>query len=136
MALLKAVKKPVIRQAASDGSSTIALRPRYAPKTAPCAAACPAGCDVRGAMRALAEGQSLESARRIFTARNPFAIETPWDLERADALLLHNAGEIIARPENPGAFATILTAAAIKSTLSSDLAGHDAINYGLWYDDA
>jgi len=76
MALFKAVKKPVIRQAASDGSTTSALRPRYSPKTAPCAAACPIGCDVRGAMSALAEGQSLESAWRILTARNPFPVMT------------------------------------------------------------
>ena len=68
--------------------------------------------------------------------RTGFAIETPWDVEGADVLLLHNAGEIMAWPENPGAFATILTAAGIKWTLSSELAGYDAINYGLWYDDA
>ncbi len=63
-------------------------------------------------------------------------IETPWDVEGADVLLLHNAGEILAWPENPGAFALILTAAGIKWTLSSEMAGYDAINYGLWYDDA
>lgn len=63
-------------------------------------------------------------------------VETPWDVEGADVLLLHNAGEILAWPENPGAFALILTAAGIKWTLSSELAGYDAINYGLWYDDA
>jgi Fe-S oxidoreductase len=63
-------------------------------------------------------------------------IETPWDVEGADVLLLHNAGEFLAWPENPGAFALILTAAGIKWTLSSELAGYDAINYGLWYDDA
>jgi Fe-S oxidoreductase len=63
-------------------------------------------------------------------------IETPWDVEGADVLLIHNAGEILAWPENPGAFALILNAAGIKWTLSSDLAGYDSINYGLWYDDA
>jgi Fe-S oxidoreductase len=63
-------------------------------------------------------------------------IETPWDVEGADVLLIHNAGEILAWPENPGAFALILTAAGIKWTLSSELAGYDSINYGLWYDDA
>lgn len=63
-------------------------------------------------------------------------VETPWDVEGADVLLLHNAGEILAWPENPGAFALILTAAGVKWTLSSELAGYDAINYGLWYDDA
>jgi len=63
-------------------------------------------------------------------------VETPWDVEGADVLLIHNAGEILAWPENPGAFALILTAAGIKWTLSSELAGYDSINYGLWYDDA
>lgn len=63
-------------------------------------------------------------------------VQTPWDVEGADVLLIHNAGEIMAWPENPGAFALILNAAGIKWTLSSELAAYDAINYGLWYDDA
>jgi Fe-S oxidoreductase len=71
-----------------------------------------------------------------FGERAGVKIETPWDLEGADVLLLHNAGEIMAWPENPAAFALILNAAGIKWTLSSELAGYDAINYGLWYDDA
>ncbi len=63
-------------------------------------------------------------------------VQTPWDVEGADVLLIHNAGEILAWPENPGAFALILNAAGIKWTMSSELAAYDAINYGLWYDDA
>jgi len=63
-------------------------------------------------------------------------VETPWDVAGADVLLIHNAGEILAWPENPGAFAVILNAAGISWTLSSELAGYDSINYGLWYDDA
>jgi len=63
-------------------------------------------------------------------------IHTPWDVKGADVLLIHNAGEIMAWPENPGAFAVILTLAGIKWTMSSELAGYDNINYGLWYDDA
>jgi Fe-S oxidoreductase len=70
------------------------------------------------------------------TERAGIKVETPWDVEGADVLLLHNAGEIMAWPENPGAFALILNAAGIKLTLSSELAAYDAINYGLWYDDA
>ncbi len=62
-------------------------------------------------------------------------IETPWDKEGADVLLIHNAGEILSWPENPGAFAVMLEAAGISWTLSSDVAGYDAVNYGLWYDD-
>ena len=68
--------------------------------------------------------------------RTGIKVDTPWDVEGADVLLLHNAGEFLAWPENPGAFEIILTAAGIKWTLSSELAGYDAINYGLWYDDA
>ena len=63
-------------------------------------------------------------------------IETPWDVEGADVLLIHNAGEIMAWPENVASFALILNAAGISWTLSSELAGYDSINYGLWYDDA
>jgi Fe-S oxidoreductase len=63
-------------------------------------------------------------------------IHTPWDVKGADVLLIHNAGEIMAWPENPGAFAVILTMAGINWTMSSELAGYDNINYGLWYDDA
>jgi Fe-S oxidoreductase len=62
-------------------------------------------------------------------------IKTPFDKEGADVLLLHNAGEIMAWPENPGAFAVILEAAGVSWTLSSDLLGYDGVNYGLWYDD-
>ena len=62
-------------------------------------------------------------------------IDTPWDKHGADVLLLHNAGEFLAWPENPGAFALILEAAGISWTLSSELAAYDAVNYGVWYDD-
>jgi len=67
--------------------------------------------------------------------RTGIAIETPWDKEGADILLIHNAGEIMAWPENPGAFATIFEAAGLSWTLSSDVAAYDGINYGVWYDD-
>jgi Fe-S oxidoreductase len=68
--------------------------------------------------------------------RTGIEVHTPWDVKGADVLLIHNAGEIMAWPENPGAFATILTMAGINWTMSSELAGYDSINYGLWYDDA
>ncbi len=64
------------------------------------------------------------------------AVKTPWDVEGADILLIHNAGEMLAWPENPGAFSVILGAAGLSWTMSSDLAGYDSVNYGLWYDDA
>ncbi len=63
-------------------------------------------------------------------------IQIPWDKEGADVLLIHNAGEILAWPENPMSFAIILEAAGVNWTMSSDLAGYDSVNYGTWYDDA
>lgn len=68
--------------------------------------------------------------------RTGIEVQTPWDVKGADVLLIHNAGEIMAWPENPGAFALILTMAGVNWTMSSELAGYDSINYGLWYDDA
>jgi len=65
-------------------------------------------------------------------------IKTPFDKKGADILLIHNAGEIMAWPENHGAFATIFQAAGLSWTLSSesmDALGYDNINYGLFYDD-
>lgn len=64
-----------------------------------------------------------------------YHVETPWDKEGADVLLMHNAGEMLAWPENPGAFAIILDAAGIDWTLSSEAVAYDSVNYGLFYDD-
>lgn len=62
-------------------------------------------------------------------------IKIPIDKEGADILLIHNAGEFMSWPENPAAFAIIFEAANLSWTLSSDLLGYDAVNYGVWYDD-
>ena len=62
-------------------------------------------------------------------------IKIPVDKKGADILLVHNAGEYMAWPENPEAFAIIFDAAGIDWTLSSELVGYDAVNYGIWYDD-
>jgi Fe-S oxidoreductase len=62
-------------------------------------------------------------------------IKIPVDKEGAQALLVHNAGEFLAWPENPEAFAILFDAAGIDWTLSSELVGYDAVNYGVWYDD-
>ncbi len=64
-----------------------------------------------------------------------YHVETPWDVEGADVLIMHNAGEMLAWPENPGAFSIILDAAGISWTLSSEAVAYDSVNYGLFYDD-
>lgn len=87
-------------------------------------------------MNSLAVKDNIEFIDDDMSELAGIPVKTIWDKEGADVLLLHNAGEILAWPENPGAFAIILEAAGISWTLSSDLAAYDAINYGLWYDDA
>ena len=57
------------------------------------------------------------------------------DKEGADILLIHNTGEYISWMENPEAFAIILNEAGVSWTLSSELGGYEATNYGVWYDD-
>lgn len=59
----------------------------------------------------------------------------PVDKKGADILLIHNAGEYLAWPENPIAFAVLFEEAGLDWTLSSDYLGYDSVNYGLWYDD-
>jgi Fe-S oxidoreductase len=87
-------------------------------------------------MNAAAVKDNIDFIDEDTSERAGFEVKTPWDVEGADILLIHNAGEIVAWPENPGAFALILNAAGISWTLSSELAGYDSINYGVWYDDA
>ncbi|MCL1879428.1 MAG: (Fe-S)-binding protein [Actinomycetia bacterium] len=62
-------------------------------------------------------------------------IEFPIDKQGADILLIHNAGEYMAWPENPAAFAILFEEAGLDWTLSSDMIGYDSVNYGIWYDD-
>jgi Fe-S oxidoreductase len=64
-----------------------------------------------------------------------YEFKTPWDVEGADILLIHNAGEIMAWPDNVAAFSIIFQAAGLSWTLSSEVAGYDSINYGVFYDD-
>ncbi|MCX7966336.1 MAG: (Fe-S)-binding protein, partial [Syntrophorhabdaceae bacterium] len=63
------------------------------------------------------------------------SIKIPVDREGAEILLIHNAGEFMSWPENTIAFAIIFDIAGIDWTLSSELSGYDAVNYGVWYDD-
>lgn len=87
-------------------------------------------------MNAAAVKDNIAFIDEDISEKTGIAVQTPWDVEGADVLLIHNAGEIMAWPENPGAFALVLTMAGISWTMSSELAGYDSINYGLWYDDA
>ena len=87
-------------------------------------------------MNARAARDNLDFLDDEIKDQTGLTIKTPWDKEGADILLIHNAGEILAWPENPMAFAIILEAAGISWTMSSELAGYDSVNYGLWYDDA
>ena len=86
-------------------------------------------------MNPLAAKDSVEFIQEEMEEITGYKVEIPWDVEGADILLLHNAGEMLAWPENVGAFAIIFQAAGLSWTLSSEIAGYDAVNYGLWYDD-
>lgn len=86
-------------------------------------------------MNAAAVKDNIDFIDEDMSERTGVQVKTPWDVVGADVLLIHNAGEIVAWPENPGAFALILNAAGISWTMSSELAGYDSINYGVWYDD-
>ncbi len=62
-------------------------------------------------------------------------ITIPLNKKGAEILLVHNAGEFMSWPENPMSFAILFDAAGIDYTISTELAGYDGVNYGLWYDD-
>jgi Fe-S oxidoreductase len=62
-------------------------------------------------------------------------IKIPVDKEGADILLIHNSGEFMSWIENPAAFAIIFEAAGLSWTLSSEIYGYEATNFGAWYDD-
>jgi len=79
MALFKAVKKPIIKQA-SAGAEVSPLRPRYVEKTPACIAGCLAGADVREWVNTISQAeaygrtneQAFELAWQKITDRNPF----------------------------------------------------------------
>jgi Fe-S oxidoreductase len=106
----------------------------------------PAEIHTLGSMKHLKSGSStglmpvalkdtIEFLEDDIKDRTGLDIKFPMDKEGADILLIHNAGEFLSWPENPMAFAIIFEAAGLNWTLSSDLLGYDAVNYGLWYDD-
>jgi len=78
---------------------------------------------------------NLESMEEEIEEKTGMNFKWPMDKAGADILLIHNAGEFLAWPENPQAFAVIFEVAGINYTLSSDLLGYDGVNYGVWYDD-
>jgi len=86
-------------------------------------------------MTAAAAKDSVEFIQEEMEEITGYKVEIPWDAKGADILLIHNAGEILAWPENVGAFAIIFQAAGLSWTLSSETAGYDVVNYGVWYDD-
>jgi len=87
-------------------------------------------------MNAVVVKDNVEFIDEDVSEKTGMTITTPWDKEGADILLLHNAGEILSWPMNPGAFAVIFESAGLSWTMSSELVAYDGINYGLWYDDA
>lgn len=78
---------------------------------------------------------NIEFIEEIIEEKTGKKIKVPIDKKGADILLIHNAGEFLAWPENPAAFSILFDAAGIDYTLSSDLVGYDAVNYGVWFDD-
>ncbi len=79
---------------------------------------------------------NVEFIDEDYSESSGFEFHTPWDVEGADVLLIHNAGEVMAWPENIAAFSIIFEKAGLSWTLSSDIAAYDGINYGVFYDDA
>jgi len=78
---------------------------------------------------------TLEFIEEIIEEKTGRKINVHVDKKGADILLIHNAGEFLSWPEGPAAFSILFDAAGIDYTLSSDLLGYDAVNYGVWFDD-
>lgn len=80
-------------------------------------------------------GDTIEFIEEIIAEKTGRKIRVPVDKKGADILLIHNAGEFLSWPENPAAFSILFDAVGLDYTLSSDLLGYDAVNYGVWFDD-
>lgn len=78
---------------------------------------------------------NIEFIEDIIEEKSGRRISIPVDKKGADILLIHNAGEYMAWPENPAAFAILFEAAGLNWTLSSEVMGYEGVNYGVWYDD-
>ncbi|MFC2013905.1 (Fe-S)-binding protein [Chloroflexota bacterium] len=77
----------------------------------------------------------LEFIEEDITDKTGLKIRIPVDRKGADILLIHNTGEYMSWPENIAAFAILFEKAGLSWTLSSELGGYEAVNYGVWYDD-
>lgn len=86
-------------------------------------------------MTPMAFKNNIEFIEDIIEEKIGRRITIPVDKEGADILLFHNAGEYMAWPENPAAFAILFEAAGLNWTLSSAGMGYEGVNYGVWYDD-
>ena len=86
-------------------------------------------------MTPLAFKDNIEFIEDIIEEKTGRRITIPVDKKGADILLVHNAGEYVAWPENPAAFAILFEAAGLNWTLSSEVMGYEGVNYGVWYDD-
>ncbi|TEB13210.1 (Fe-S)-binding protein [Pelotomaculum propionicicum] len=106
----------------------------------------PTSLHERGTLLQLKTGSSTGMKRKAFSNIIEFIEEEiadrtgkmykiPVDKKGADILLIHNAGEFLSWPDNPAAFAILFEEAGLNWTMSSELAGYDAVNYGIWYDD-
>ncbi len=80
--------------------------------------------------------ENVEFIDEDYTEITGVGIETPFDKKGADILLIHNAGEVMAWPENIASFSLIFNKAGLSWTLSSKMLGYDGVNYGVFYDDA
>jgi Fe-S oxidoreductase len=77
----------------------------------------------------------IEFIEQDIADKTGLKIRIPVDRKGADILLIHNTGEYMSWPENIAAFAIIFEKAGLNWTLSSELGGYEAVNYGVWYDD-
>ena len=69
--------------------------------------------------------ETVEFIDEDYVESTGYEFKTPWDVEGADILLLHNAGEMLAWPDNIAAFSIIFEAAGLSWTLSSEIAGYE-----------
>ncbi|AAB90695.1 (Fe-S)-binding protein [Archaeoglobus fulgidus] len=106
----------------------------------------PSSLHMQGTVQHLEKGSStglttegfkdiIEFIEEEIEERTGKKIKIPVDVKGADILLYHNAGEYLSWPENIAAFAIIFEEAGLDWTLSSEMVGYDAVNYGVWYDD-